>query len=83
LGYREHVDPRLDDWRSAVFLDKVIEILDRAAEQLAIHEAIHYGILVERQGKIGNAADTQTIDIFSDSHNHLFKVLGRHSLDIL
>jgi hypothetical protein len=83
LGYREHVDPRLDVWRSAIFLDKVIEVLDRAAKQLAIHEAIHYGVLVEGLGKIGNAADTQTLDIFSDSRNHLFKVLGRHSLDIL
>jgi hypothetical protein len=37
--HREHVDPRLDVWRSAVLLDKFIEVLDRAAEQLAIGEA--------------------------------------------
>jgi hypothetical protein len=82
-GYCEHVDPRLDVWCSAVFLDKVIEVLDRAAEQLVIREAIHYGVLVEGLSKTGNASDTQTLDIFSDSRNHLFKVLGRHSLDIL
>jgi hypothetical protein len=28
--HREHVDPRLDVWRSAVLLDKFIEVLDRA-----------------------------------------------------
>jgi hypothetical protein len=27
--YLEHVDSRLDVWRGAVFLDKVIEVLDR------------------------------------------------------
>ena len=36
---REHVDPRLDVRRGAVLFDTVVEVLDRAPEQLAIGEA--------------------------------------------
>ena len=80
---REHVEPRLDVGRSAVLLDKVVEVLDRAAEQLAIGEAIHHGVLVEGLGEAGDAADAQTLDIFGDSRNDVLIVLGRHGLDIL
>ena len=80
---RKHVEPRLDVWRGAVLLDKVIEVLDWSTKQLTIGEAVHYGVLVEGLDDAGDAADTQTFDIFGDSCNDVFKVLGRYSLDIL
>ncbi len=81
--YREHVESSLDVGSGAVLLDKVIEALDRAAEQLAIGEAIHDGVFVEDLGEGGDVADAKTLDIFSHSRNDVFKVLSRHSLNIL
>ena len=80
---RENVKPRLDVGRGAVLLDKVVKVIDRAAEQLTIGEAVHYGVLVEGLGEAGDTADAQTLDIFGDSRNDFFKVLCRHRLDIL
>ncbi len=54
---REHIEPRLDVRRGAILLDKVVEVLDRAAEQLAIGEAIHDGVLVEGLGEACGVAD--------------------------
>ena len=81
--YRKHVEPGLNVGRSAVLADKVVEVLDWAAEQLAIGEAIHDGGLVEGLSEAGDIADAKTLDIFGDSRNDVFKVLGRHSLNIL
>ncbi len=67
-----------------IFLYKVVEVLDRASEQLTIvGEAVHYGVLMESLGDAGYAANTQTLYIFGNSSNDVFKVLGRYSLDIL
>lgn len=55
--YCEHVEPSLDVRRGAVLLDKVVEVLYRASEQLAIGEAIHDGVLVEGLGEAGDVAD--------------------------
>lgn len=57
--YREHIDPRFNAGSGAVLLDKVVEILDRAAEQLTIGEAVHHCVGVERLGDAFNAADAQ------------------------
>ena len=55
--YREYVEPGLDVGRTAVLADKVVEVLDRAAEQLAIGEAIHDGVLMEGLGEAGDVAN--------------------------
>lgn len=81
--YREHVKPSLDVRRGAVLLDKFVEVFDWTAEQFSIGEAIHDGVLVESLGEAGDVANAYTIDILGDSFNNIFKVLGRHSLDIL
>jgi hypothetical protein len=38
---------------------------------------------MESLGDAGYAANTQTLYIFGNSSNDVFKVLGRYSLDIL
>lgn len=80
---RKNVKPRLDVGGRAILLYKVVKVLDWAAEQLAISETVHHGVLMEGLGETGDAADTQTLDIFGDSRNDVFKVFGRHSLNIL
>jgi hypothetical protein len=79
----ENIEPSLDVRSGAVLLDEVVEVLDWTTEHLAICEAVHHGVLVEGLGQIGDAADSQTLDIFGDSRNDVFKVLGGHSLNIL
>ena len=80
----EHIDTRLDVRRGPIFLYKVVEVLDRSSEQLTIvGEAVHYGVLMESLGDAGDAANAQTLYIFGNSSNDVFKVLGRYSLDIL
>jgi hypothetical protein len=55
--YPEYVDPSIDVGSGAVLADKVVEVLNRAAEQLAVGEAIHNGVFVEGLGEAGDVAD--------------------------
>src|SRR5215216_7502638 len=73
----------LDIRGSSIFLDKVIEVFDRTIEQLAISESVHHGIVMKCLRNSGWTANAQTLDIFRNSHNYVFIVLGRYSLDIL
>ena len=79
----EYVYLRLDVRCGSIFLNKVIEVLDRAAEHLVIGEAVHYGLLVKSLRDFGDAADAQTLDIFGNSGNDVFIILSRYSLGIL
>jgi hypothetical protein len=38
---------------------------------------------MESRGDAGDAANAQTLYIFGNSSNDVFKILGRYSLDIL
>ena len=60
----EHVEPRLDVWRGAVLLDKVIEVLDWSTKQLKLVKP-YITAFVEGLDEAGDAADTQTFDILA------------------
>ena len=79
----EYVDSCLDIRRSPVFLDKVVEVFDRTAEQLAISKTVHHGVVVKCVGDTSDTANAQTLDIFGNRRNYVFIVIGRYSLDII
>ena len=65
----ENIEPSLDVGRRAVLADKVVEVLDRATEQLAIGEAVHNGVLVEGLGEAGNTLNSHYI-IYRRNNNY-------------